>query len=83
MKRSTAHLIIQRVVALLAFIVFVGALKVWSIPLVSEWPDWVGLLGFVVLAVAILSSLGFGPWGRAVKRLLAEEHEVHQASSQP
>jgi len=74
---------IQRLVALVAFVIFIGALKVWPIPVVSDWPDWVGLLGFMFLVAAILSSLGFGPWGHTVKQLLAQERGVRRASSEP
>lgn len=73
---------IQRLVALVAFVIFIGALKIWHIPVVSQWPDWVGLLGFTLLVAAVLSSLGFGPWGRTVKQLLAQEHGERCASSE-
>jgi hypothetical protein len=83
MKRSTKHLIAQRVVALLAFVVFIGALKIWPIPFVSEWPNWVGLLGLAVLFAAILSGFGIGPWGRAVKVFLTQEDGASRASLEP
>jgi hypothetical protein len=83
MKRSTKHLIAQRVVALLAFVVFIGALKIWPFPLVSEWPNWVGLLALAVLFAAILSALGIGPWGRAVKASLTQENQMYHASLEP
>ena len=83
MKLSTKHLCAQRVLALIAFLVFIGALKIWPIPFVSMLPNWVGLVGLAVLFAAILSSLGIGPWGRVVNRLLTQEDKAYRASSEP
>ena len=80
MKRSTMHLVAQRVLAAIAFAVFIGALKVWPIPYLALLPDWVGLLGLAFLFVAVLSGLGFGPWGRIVNALTAAEDKAYRDS---
>lgn len=76
MKPSTKHQIAQRVLALVAFLVFVGALKIWRIPFLETLPDWVGLVGLAAMFIAVLSALGFGPWGRTVTRLISAEDKA-------
>lgn len=73
MQGSTKHAIAHRLVALIGFVVFVG--PVWFIPSVTVNPLLV-LLGLLLMAVGILSSMGVGPWGRHYKKLYIAEHKA-------
>jgi hypothetical protein len=83
MRLSTKHLLAQRVIALMAFLVIIGALKIWPIPLLEELPCWVGLLAFAIFAGVIVSSIGFGPWGHYVNKLAVLEDEQYRESLKP
>jgi hypothetical protein len=83
MKRSTTHLVAQRILALIAFVLFIGALKIWPIAYLGAMPDWVGQVGLALLFVAVLSGLGFGPWGRLVNALTTAEDKAYRESLGP
>jgi hypothetical protein len=83
MRLSTRHLLAQRAIALMAFLVFMGALKLWPVPLLKELPDWVGLAAFAIFSAVLLSGLGLGPWGRFVNKLAALEDASYRKSLQP
>jgi len=83
MKQSTKHLILQRLIGLLAVIVFLGATKIWEIPYVNSLPEWVGIFSLVVLFVVMLSGMGMGPWGQAVNKMIIREQHEYRSSLKP
>jgi hypothetical protein len=78
MKISTRHMLAQRLIGLVAVILFLGATDLWPIPLVGLLPVWMGYPGLVILFAIIISGLGFGPWGRIVTRHVVTEDRKYR-----
>ena len=83
MKNSTKHMLAQRLIGLVAILIFLGATNIWPIPILNLLPDWVGLVSLFILLVVIVSGLGFGPWGRAVGKMIVEESKEYRDSLKP
>jgi len=73
MRKSTKHAIAQRLLAVVGLLLFLA--PIWFAGLHSI-PSYVLIFGFILLAFAIVSGLGFGPWGRYYSSLCVTEHEA-------
>ena len=72
MRKSTKHAIAQRLLALVGLLLFLA--PIWFSELHST-PSYILVFGFILLAFAIISSMGIGPWGRYYSSLCIVEHE--------
>lgn len=73
MRKSTKHAIAQRLLALGGLLLFLT--PIWLTGLHST-PSYVLVFGFILLTFSIISSMGFGPWGRYYSSLYLAEHEA-------
>ena len=78
MRKSKKHAIAQRLVAAVGLLLFLAPILVTEL---HSTPSFVLILGFILLAFAIISSMGFGSWGRVNRRAILSRLGVETASN--
>jgi hypothetical protein len=77
MRKSTIHAIAQRLLAAIGLMLFLAPILLAGL---HSTPSYILVFGFILLAFAIISGMGFGPWGRYYSLLCVAEREAELKS---